>query len=126
MRFVPILGLLVAFLAACAAPSVGGYPVGDRRCTDAAAEDQEERELCDLFRTFARSTLDEEVPEHASIVTVEVYREPPDVARAFGGYGDVAIIAFRLADDTLKAFHIQCGVGLSKEMCLPLASPGST
>ncbi len=123
MRFLLIIALLGPILVACSPSTVGGYPVGERRCGEAAPGGQEERDQCDRFTGFARATLDQQAPGHAAVVGTEVYRDPPGVLYSFGGYGDVAVVALRLADDTVRAFHVQCGVGVSKEMCLSFVGP---
>jgi hypothetical protein len=112
--------LLLSLLAGCSGQkSIGGYAIGDRRCTEAENQDQE---ACDRFTNFAQTALEQWLPGHDPVVAVEVYRDA--ITYAFGGFGEVSIVAFRMADNTLQAFHIQCGVGLDKERCF--LRPAST
>jgi hypothetical protein len=110
------LAAAVLFAVACAQSSIAGYAVGERRCDGGLPIDASETQTCDQFTAYARTRLDATAPSHAPVVAVEVYQDP--VLATLGGYGVRAIVVVRLADDGVHAYHVQCGVGLDREMCL--------
>ena len=96
-------------------PRIDGLAVGERRCTDQDISEPTVRVACDRFTEFGLSTLDSADPEHAPVAAVELYRDP--VSHVFGGCGDRSIVALRLEDGTVRALYVQCGVGLSEDLC---------
>ena len=110
---VTLVALLFVVTACGGRTYVDGLPVGERICSDAQATVW----LCDGLRGFAESTLDETAAGHAPVVSVETYRPDnrgPDGARILdtrGTAGGEAIVAFRLADDSVRAFYVECIAG---------------
>lgn len=116
--------LVLLLVAGCGGPpSVGGLAIGERRCTEGDRAEPGARAACDRFTAFGRSTLESEDPKHAPVAAVEVYRDP--VTQVFGGFGDRSIVVLRLQDDTVRALHVQCGVGLSEDLCF-IVEPDET
>jgi hypothetical protein len=115
---VKAVGLAAAVLVAvaCAPSSIAGYAVGERRCDGGLPIDTSETQTCDQFTTYARTRLDAAAASHAPVVGIEVYRDPGLVT--LGGYGVRAIVVIHLADDSVHAYHVQCGVGLGRELCM--------
>jgi len=112
-------------LAGCLSPStstIGGYEVGSRTCYNNASIDPSGTMTCEQFVAFARQQIDGGEPSHPPIAATEVYRDP--VGYDYGGYGLRAYVVFRLDDASTRVFWIQCGVGLSKDMCIPATPVG--
>ena len=108
--------LVVLLVSSCGGPDrIDGLAVGERRCTEQDISEPDSRAACDRFTEFGLSTLDSADPEHAPVAAVEVYRDP--VTHVFGGFGDRSIVALRLEDGTVRALNVQCGVGLSEDLC---------
>ena len=105
---------LLALVSACGGRTyLDGFPVGERMCSDVQAVDW----LCEGLTAFGVSALDEAEPGHAPVASVELYR--PDYRTSDGGKilhtrgtaGGEAIVALRLADDTVRAFYVGCIAG---------------
>jgi hypothetical protein len=91
------LGAVVS-LAGCVSV-IDGQPVGRRLEAD------------ERFSTFAIDTLDRTMPGHAEVVAVELYEPSPRPLHRSGGYD--AIVVLRMADDTVRALYVGCGVGVT-------------
>ena len=105
---------LLAVVTACGGRTyVDGFPIAERMCSDGQAVDW----LCQGLTGFGAATLDAAEPDHAAVASVELYR--PDYRTSDGGKilhtrgtaGGEAIVAFRLADDTVRAFYVGCIAG---------------
>lgn len=120
-RSMSLVALLCLVTACGGRTYVDGLPIGERICLNAQATDW----FCDGLRGFAGSTLDETAPGHAPVASVELYR--PDYRTSDGGKvlhtrgtaGGEAIVAFRLADDTVRAFYVGCIAGPWGEAASP-------
>jgi hypothetical protein len=114
------IGVAAAMIlaVACGPSTIAGFAVGERRCDGGLAIDPGGTETCDQYTTFARMRLDAASPPHAPIVAIELYQDPVTVA--LGGYGVRAIVVMHLADERVVVYRVQCGLGLSREMCLAL------
>jgi hypothetical protein len=108
-----VVALLLLVTACGGRTYVDGFPIGERMCSDARAVDW----LCDGLTGFAASTLEETAPGHELVASVETYR--PDYRASDGGTilhtrgtaGGEAIVVFRLAGDTVRAFYVGCIAG---------------
>lgn len=94
---------------------VGGLPIGQRVCVDAASG-------CNRFEDFARQTLDEQVPGHPDVLSVDIYA--PDVRSESGermmvsrSGGSDLVVVLRLADESAHAYWVQCGRGIDSDWC---------
>jgi hypothetical protein len=105
----------VPLLAACSPTTIDGHEVGPRVC-DGGADQPLGEMTCGQFTAFARSQLREEQFGHAEVRETEVYEDPAHYV--FGGYGQRAYVVLHLADDSARTYYIQCGAGISKEICL--------
>jgi hypothetical protein len=113
------VGVLV--LGACrfqpaSPPTLDGHVEGGRTCTPGNPIDSSGTMTCDQFTAFAATELDRDEPGHAAIRDTEVYRDPVDYT--FGGFGLRAYVRLLLDDGTARVYWVQCGVGLSRNMCL--------
>lgn len=97
-------------LAVAATPSlvgcttvVDGQQVGQRA-------DADER-----FVKFAVDTLDDTEPGHAEIVAVEAYEPHPPRGPRSGGRD--LVIVLRIADGSVRALYVGCGVGVEVDRC---------
>jgi hypothetical protein len=108
-----IVALLSLVMACGGRTYVDGLPIGQRMCADPQLADW----LCDGLTAFASSTLDSTAPGHAPVASVEMYRpdfrtsDGSSILHTRGTAGGEAIVAFRLADDTVKAFYVGCIAG---------------
>ena len=122
--FIAAIGILLLVAGCGGPPTIDGLAVGDRRCTESDLAEPTARAACDRFTAFGLSTLDADDPAHAPVVAVELYRDP--VTHTFGGFGDRSIVALRLDDGTVSALYVQCGVGLSEDVCFIVEPDGTT
>ena len=116
---------LVAWLAFARlnAPTVvDGYPLGEpAKCAD----------RCPLFRDTASAWLDTTLPGHAKVDRIELfvpnYRDAAGnliLMTRSGGTDYIAVI--HLADGSVRATQVGCGVGVDQNRCStspPLATP---
>jgi hypothetical protein len=113
MSFRALTLLAVLSLAAVGCETrtiVDGLPIGQRTEGDSR------------FEAFALATLDDVAPGHAPVESVEMYvpdfRTPDGsavIANRSGGHD--LIVLLHLADGSVRAFYIGCGVGLDTERC---------
>lgn len=112
-RLLSIVALLSIVMACGGRTYVDGFPIGERMCSDA----QTAKWLCDGLTDFAASTFDQFAPGHPPVVSVETYR--PDyrgsdgqtILHRRGTAGGEAIVVFRLAGDSVRAFYVGCIAG---------------
>jgi hypothetical protein len=87
---------------------VDGYPIGEAAgCAD----------RCALFSAEASRWLDMDVPSHATIERIELfvpdYRDPRGDRIIVNGSGGTQYVAvMHLADGTVRAIEVGCGVGI--------------
>lgn len=113
--------LLLLLVAGCNGQTfVDGYPIGERRCSDAETAEWlnvHGRSWCDTFKNFARQSLDMVAPEHAQVVTVDVYNPGYGEILALRSGGSDLVVVLRLADDSVRSFYVGCGMGADNERC---------
>jgi hypothetical protein len=118
-----VLAVLLLSSAACRPQTwIDGYPIGDAiDCSDGQ---------CARFTDFAAQTLDRARPGHPVIVSVQVYLPDfrgPDgellLAARSGGSDHVVVLT--LADGTVEALYVGCGVGIDPDRCFIGSGPGS-
>ena len=80
---------------------------------------------CDTFTNFARQTLDAADPGHAEVLGVDAYSPMASGVLSLRSGGTDLILALRLADDSIRAFYIGCGVGADNKRCF-VGSPNRT
>lgn len=109
--------LVVAAVLLIGNRTIDGYPIGPQVCRDPEemGRDVSDDRWCDTFTNFARKTLDEADPGHAEVLGVDAYS--PRVGVSLRSGGTDLIIALRLADNSVRAFYIGCGVGLDNKRC---------
>jgi len=113
------VGLIVlgVYLFQPASPqTLDGHIVGGRTCKPGNPIDSSGTMTCDQFTAFASTELDRDEPGHPAIRETEVYRDPGHYT--FGGFGLRAYVRLLLDDGTARVYWVQCGVGLSSNVCL--------
>jgi len=111
LRTIAAWMLFAGAMLSCGQPAViDGLPLGSR-------VDGDER-----FRDFAIRTLDDALPGHALISSVEMYtpafrNAAGDVILTARSGGADLIVVLNLADGSRRAFYVGCGVGLDRERC---------
>ena len=99
---------------------VDGYPLGEpANCA----------ERCPRFRDAASAWLDTTVPGHARVDKIDLfvtnYRDADGsliLMTRSGGTDYIAVI--RLADGSVRAIHVGCGVGIDPDRCFTIP-PGA-
>ena len=123
------LAAVLLVVAACSS-SIAGFELGGRRYERGLPDlGEQDTNACYGYRTVAEAKLNEDAPAHAPIVASEVYVDPVRVT--LGGFGVTAIGVLLLADETVHAYRVQCGVGLARDICLAVdraskASPAAS
>jgi hypothetical protein len=95
---------------------VDGYPFGGPADCKASGSQ------CALYVAEAERWLDSIVPGHAAVSDVEAYL--PDYRNAEGSQliadgsgGRSLIMVLTLADGSIRAVQVQCGIGVQPELC---------
>ena len=115
------LGLRVVvaamWLASCGptTTAIDGQEVGIRVC-DGGENEPIDEPTCSKFMAFARTKLDNEQPEHATVTDLRVFLDPARFKNG-GVYGDWVIVIARLADGTSAIYRLQCFDPASGEGC---------
>ena len=109
------LGLIASRLVS--GDRIDGYQVGAQRCDrgDEMGTDVHGHRWCDTFTKFGRQTLDAEAPGHPEVVSVAAYNRTDVIPIRSGGTN--LVVALHLADQSVRAFYIGCGVGLDNDRC---------
>jgi hypothetical protein len=127
LAFVVLVAMLAVWLGTIrwSTPTViDGYPIGaPASCADG----------CPLFVDAATQWLDTAAPGHAAVDRIELFQ--PDYRDAngnlllttrSGGRDYIAVIG--LADGTVRAIEVGCGVGIEPDQCFtkpPMTAPWS-
>jgi hypothetical protein len=113
-----VVCVLVVFTLFSLLPySIAGFKVGARVCEPGLPDlGAGGTNACYGYRTVAEANLQEAAPSHAPIAATEIYVDPVRVL--LGGWGTRAIVVLRLADQTVHAYRVQCGVGIARDTCL--------
>ena len=121
---------LLVLAAACMAwavaivvtrPSVvDGIPIGDRIGCETPS--------CRQFVDFATLWLDRAEPGHPAVAETTVHRTNYRDANGnqiltIRSGGSNAIVVFRLADGTDRAFDVGCGIGVASDLCFASSGP---
>ena len=98
-------------------PVIDGYPIGlPAQCGD----------TCARATATASGWLDASAPRHAPVERIELF--DPDYRDANGNYiiadgsgGHAVIAVIHLADGTVRAIQVTCGIGIDPNACITSA-----